>query len=308
MFWFQRSFEVLIPTREEWSNPGGLLDPEDLVCFTDGSRMREPVGTGAGIYCEQLGIRKSYALGQFTTVFQTEIFAIIECCRLLTEQQQMGRTIVICSDSRSVLGALSAPRVSSRLTLECLRALDRVGEQNMVKLLWVPGHSAVLGNEEADALAREGSMTVFQGPEPVFGLPLALARGALKDWLAQEHMARWNRERTCRHTRLFIEGLDSRRARKLLSASRKLLKMITEFITGHCRLRLHLTRMKIEDDPDCYHCGEEEESPEHLLQCVALVAQRTQSFGRPDVDPRGALVSLKDLLDFMKKTGRFEDL
>jgi ribonuclease HI len=35
--------------------------------------------------------------------------------------------------------------------------------------MWVPGHTGVDGNEEADQLANKGSETHFIGPEPFFG-------------------------------------------------------------------------------------------------------------------------------------------
>jgi ribonuclease HI len=36
-------------------------------------------------------------------------------------------------------------------------ALSALAERNEVTLMWVPGHSGILGNEKADELARQGA-------------------------------------------------------------------------------------------------------------------------------------------------------
>lgn len=41
--------------------------------------------------------------------------------------------------------------------MRCLTELNELSLCNQVTLKWVPGHSGVIGNEEADKLAREGS-------------------------------------------------------------------------------------------------------------------------------------------------------
>ncbi|KAJ8909539.1 hypothetical protein NQ315_013885 [Exocentrus adspersus] len=75
------------------------------------------------------------------------------------------------TNSQAALYALKSPRITSQVVLECTNSLAELGQRNKVRLVWVPGHSSVAGNEEADALARKGSSDIFTGPEPAVGLP-----------------------------------------------------------------------------------------------------------------------------------------
>ena len=62
--------------------------------------------------------------------------------------------ICICSDSRAVLMALCNPRVVSKQILECIGALNELASHRPVSLTWVPAHSGIPGNEQADHLAK----------------------------------------------------------------------------------------------------------------------------------------------------------
>jgi hypothetical protein len=73
-----RNFFVDLLTREDWSTKCvDLVAPNGLVFYTDGSLC---VGrTGAGVFSDILNVRESYALGFHATVFQSEVYAILEC-------------------------------------------------------------------------------------------------------------------------------------------------------------------------------------------------------------------------------------
>ena len=48
--------------------------------------------------------------------------------------------------------------------------LQHLSMNNCVRLLWVPGHSNIEGNETADVLARQAASLDFIGPQPALGL------------------------------------------------------------------------------------------------------------------------------------------
>ena len=72
---FNMRYKTLIPNREEWVNGfSPQLDYSDLVIYTDGSKMNS--GSGVGIYSEKINLKASENLGEFASVFQSDIAAI----------------------------------------------------------------------------------------------------------------------------------------------------------------------------------------------------------------------------------------
>jgi len=64
-------------------------------------------------------------------------------------------------DSQAELKALSNPQITSRLVWDCTTALQQLSSHNAVKLFWVPGHSGIYGNEQADQLPKAASLKVM---------------------------------------------------------------------------------------------------------------------------------------------------
>ena len=129
--------------------------PEDtLICFTGVSRADSGTGTGSGIFGLRPNRSFSFPLIKFATVFQIEIYTILQCACENIRKAYNNKRILIFSDSQAALKALSRPKVTSGLVAECLNALSALVSLNEVTLAWMPGHRGISGNEEADKLAR----------------------------------------------------------------------------------------------------------------------------------------------------------
>ena len=89
-----------------------------------------------------------FPLGTYTSVFQAEVYAIRACAKWKVKHQ------LSCSDSQAALMALRSSKVTSSLVAETMRALEELSMFNSVRLLWIPGHSDIPGNETADQLAK----------------------------------------------------------------------------------------------------------------------------------------------------------
>ncbi|KAJ8917634.1 hypothetical protein NQ315_000118 [Exocentrus adspersus] len=119
------------------------------------------------------------------------MFAILACVSENLKRGYSNQHIQICTDSQAALQALKSPRITSQMVRECTNSLAELVQRNKVRLVWVPGHCGVTGNEEADALARKGSSDTFTGPEPAVGLPYSYPQGSIDNWTREKRNARW---------------------------------------------------------------------------------------------------------------------
>jgi hypothetical protein len=76
VYYHSRIFKVIIDW-DYWRNEDPVFPENALIWFTDGSRVSS--GTRSGIFGVRPNRSLSYPLGTFATVFQTEIYAILQC-------------------------------------------------------------------------------------------------------------------------------------------------------------------------------------------------------------------------------------
>ena len=177
-------------TREDWTRASGSPpDIKGLVWYTDGSKMKE--GSGAGVYELSVKRRLGFSLSKHKTVFQAEIYAILDCVCEIQLQNRPQKYVSICSDSQAALKGLQAIRTTSPLVQQCQRALNDISAQYVVGLYWVPGHAGVRGNKIVDGLARSGSALGLIGTEPALGVSRSGIRKRLSRWLTNQHWASW---------------------------------------------------------------------------------------------------------------------
>jgi ribonuclease HI len=194
-------FNVIID-RDYWRNKDRTFPEDALILFTDGSRAGS--GTGSGIFGIRPNRSFSFPLGKFATVFQTEIYTILQRACENIRRAYKRKWILIFSDSQAAFNALSSPKVTSGLAAECLDALSALASLNKVTRVWAPGHCGIPGNEEADKLARKASAMPLLCPEPALGIPRCSAREAIRNWTECQHYISWKDLPRHRHGKLLL--------------------------------------------------------------------------------------------------------
>ena len=136
----------------------------------------------------------------------------------------------------------------------------------MVTLIWVPGHSNILGNETADMLAKNGAESEYVGPEPFCRVsPNHIKTTLRNEWLSNAMQHYSNTLPGMMHAKIFIPSNSRKRTKDLLRLNRKQIRVVTGLLTGHLNLRKQLHPIGKLNDDICHLCNEEEETAEHLL-------------------------------------------
>jgi len=106
-FYFDKNYIVLLPTRDEWATKNVLLS-DDIVCFTDGSKLTSNGASGASVFIQTTEEEYIFPLGRLCTVFQPEVYAFMSCAKLCTVSSKDNLSIAICSDSQAALKAMAS--------------------------------------------------------------------------------------------------------------------------------------------------------------------------------------------------------
>ena len=124
--------------------------PPSLHLYTDGSKTDECVG--ASVWSSECAL--SFRLPAHTSVFSSELFAIDKAIYYALTSRH--HSTVIFSDSMSALQAIESGRTdTNEIQGNIINKLNSC--RKSFCLVWVPGHSRIRGNEQADMLARSAA-------------------------------------------------------------------------------------------------------------------------------------------------------
>jgi hypothetical protein len=123
-----KPFTIRYPDRSEWKKGFQPDGKGGLIWYTDISMAKK--GTGTGVYCHGTRKKLSFSLGQYTTVFQTEVYVIKTYTVQNLHRDSKNRNSYILSDSQAAIKALGQHQITSKLVWVCHQSLKQLDRQS----------------------------------------------------------------------------------------------------------------------------------------------------------------------------------
>lgn len=121
-----------------------------LKIYTDGSKTSQ--STAYGIYSDHLKLNIKVRINRESSIFEAESQAILSALELTDNNYDT----IILTDSLSAVKAIQSFQ-QSNYTIQKIQ--NTLKEKTNIKIVWIPSHIGITGNENADRLANSAHLT-----------------------------------------------------------------------------------------------------------------------------------------------------
>ena len=235
------------------------LPPATHAIYTDGSKTASAVGSAFAVFTgSTLAFKNQFLLSQACSVFQAELFAILQATLFIARNRM--HHVAIITDSESALMALQSYNPTHPLARRILAALPH----DNVRLQWTRSHAGTHGNVVADKLAATADSATTNISFEAFSINSArtlLRKASLDTWNSL-----WNQSSKGRYLFAFLPDV-----RERMKLGRFTTSFLSRLLTGHGNFNNHFFRMHRRTTGTC-RCGEAPDTPAHLIKSCAILS------------------------------------
>ncbi|XP_070506828.1 uncharacterized protein [Chironomus tepperi] len=150
------------------------------IIYTDGSKTEQ--GYGAAVVTKDKTYK--YKCHEYSTVYTTELFALLKALKHRTTNKTL-----ICTDSLSAIQALRNTHTKNVMAQQIQDKLRDINTETTI--MWIPSHTGIKGNEEADINAKEATK---QRPYTKYKILLEDVIKHIKEHVTKEWQDEWDQE------------------------------------------------------------------------------------------------------------------
>ncbi|XP_011860549.1 PREDICTED: uncharacterized protein LOC105557802 [Vollenhovia emeryi] len=250
-----------------------LLTAGAVTFYTDGSRRggEESPRVGLGVFSPELDVRVSCRLDDAASIFTAEALAVKKAFELILDNCSAVRKAVIFSDSRSVLEALTSlnPFVRGNLVPELRDLARRITDLGIELIMaWIPSHRGIDGNEVADRLAGEATLSkeIHIADVPYtdcFSIAKEISNRASNAYFQGESLHKG------KYYHQFFHSLAPKPWFHKIRLKRSEIVLINRIRSNHYNLNFSLFRKNMIDSPAC-SCGYDTQDVNHVIFACPL--------------------------------------
>lgn len=246
--------------------------------YTDGSKTKSHVRSA--VYDPQINFSQSFVLHDTCSIFTAEAYAVFEALKRISTVSYFKQFIIL-TDSLSLVHSLVNVKIHFRTNYLIYKIKDILlhykNKGFIIKLMWIPAHIGITGNEIVDKTAYEGLNSI--DVRPIIKIPATDTNEYINKTVNQLWTDFWKKDQETKgrwYASIQMELPLRPWYDKLNIASREFISVINRLRFGHMKIPTHLTKLKMLSDPKCTRCTtNSEDSIEHIVfECRAFSIDR----------------------------------
>ncbi|XP_058798339.1 uncharacterized protein LOC131668300 [Phymastichus coffea] len=258
--------------------------PNSKIFYTDGSRSESALSTGSACVDLKENIVINRSLNKKTSIFTAECIAVRDALDLALHNTDTCN-IIMC-DSLSLLERLQNPMMNIKtnpylldIKLKYFQFQDQKSATGDIQIYWIPSHSAITGNEIADAQAKHAAS---RRPVDLDKLPFSDLKESFKCNMKDNTkmtLSNTDLDKGKRYFDRYYKDCNKPwfQGKKL---SREFIITINRLRANHYNLNASLARMSIIGDASC-PCSYPSQDIEHILwDCPTYYDQRIELYAQ----------------------------